>query len=340
MMRRATVTRVMALAACAALFAGCSAIEGSGPPISSTTSPTHPTSPPTSTTLPRVPLSSTSLGPKGWVPVAFGDAQISVPPSWTVDLDVACPSGADIVMLGGDNGFCAEGVLASPSVLLSPYSAPGTVHHSVTWINGSKAIRTGTSFAVRALGVDISFTPRVNDKMLRSLTRSPRAVVSEPGPAPRVPSSWKRIRADGVSIAVPGGWPVSRTKTVASWSEPCQVAYTFTTAVDSVTLSTASLRAPAYSCPALLPGTPATLPKLGLVVNAGRYAPVVIWPQRCERRSDLKVCASTSEYEESGSVLTATVRDHGLARAPFTLYLGLAGTGLTDRTIVDSIQPG
>ena len=50
---------------------------------------------PTTTTVPRpLPAIDLSATPSGWVPVADGDAQISVPATWWVLYNVGCPTGS------------------------------------------------------------------------------------------------------------------------------------------------------------------------------------------------------------------------------------------------------
>jgi len=63
----------VALVALALTLAACTS--------SQTVPPTTPTVPPTTQPLPAVDLSAT---PTGWVPVAYGDAQVSVPSSFSV----------------------------------------------------------------------------------------------------------------------------------------------------------------------------------------------------------------------------------------------------------------
>jgi hypothetical protein len=72
--------RAFALVAVAVLASACT---GGGLSTSSTTSTTRPTGPAT-----NLGTLVASVTPPGWVPVDFGDGQVSVPVNWHVEYDV------------------------------------------------------------------------------------------------------------------------------------------------------------------------------------------------------------------------------------------------------------
>ena len=125
------------------------------------------------TKLPVVDLSAT---PKGWVPVAYGDAQVSVPATWDVLFNV-CVFGSSVgdVYLNPSGGFCTaqKPPKGRTTVTLLP-ETDGEFHGSpssygqLSVINGiavydlysyGPAPYVGTNYLVPSLGVEVG--PRV-----------------------------------------------------------------------------------------------------------------------------------------------------------------------------------
>ena len=70
------------------------------------------------------------------------------------------------------------------------------------------------SYFAPSLGVEVIAKGRVvARRIVDTLTRSPRAFVLAPGPAPSVPSSWRSVIFAGLRFSVPATWSVKRTDT-------------------------------------------------------------------------------------------------------------------------------
>lgn len=160
----------------------------------------------------------TDATPAGWIPVDFGDAQLSVPADWHVAYDAGCvPPAPPGVLYVGSSGYdhCpAFAAAVSPVVLLEPLpvqsSSPATAAPS-RMINGidvrGQMEHDGYGiYAVPSLGVDVIVRGRQGLPVLATLTRSPATVALARGPAPMVPGSWTRIIGGDVSFAVPASW--------------------------------------------------------------------------------------------------------------------------------------
>jgi hypothetical protein len=171
----------------------------------------------TSATNPVVDISAT---PSGWISVAYGDAQVAVPPNWRVMTHAWCGGGPPIIQLGNviNNLLCLTGPMP-PKVTITPLvSVPARYRHEQqTTLNGIpvlRAPRAGTTISayfVPSLHVTVSATSALGERVVESLTASPRSVVLAPGTAPAIPSSWQRLRFQGLTFATPGKWPVLYT---------------------------------------------------------------------------------------------------------------------------------
>jgi hypothetical protein len=135
-------------------------------------------------------------------------------------------------------------------------------------------------------------------RILHTLTCSPRAVALASGPASSVPSSWRSVSFAGLRFSVPLGhsqtrrgvtlpadWTVNQTSETPGLGAICRtpgVAFPSTT----VTLSTDAHPLPIYYCP-VIPPTPQQ-PENGVQVDSG------LGPSRWSRcRSQITVSAST-----------------------------------------------
>jgi hypothetical protein len=303
----------------------------------------HPGSP-TPGAQPAITLTDASLTPQGWVPVDFGRAQISVPPTWRVAVDPCIEAMRDTVLLGGFIGYCAAGQRAASSVAIEPYHRP-VGPSKVLRVNGFRVIEdvVSATYTVPVLGVVLDFFGRTDRRVLDTLTRSPRAVALRRGPAPVVPTTWRRLTFAGVEVAVPGGWAASRTAAVTDGAPPCQPPIVLDTA-NLVVLSTGTRPAPVYHCPAeRWPGPRVSAPRLGVVVNAGTGfdAPSSSAATDCWNQHGLRICVDSgwqlgilrlvvSRQPTAGPGMVTAMR-------PDIITIGLAGSGLVDRTILRSL---
>ena len=178
--------------------------------------------PTTRTSPPPTPAVDQSATPAGWVPVAYGDAQISVPATWVIIVngDGSCSAHPPGYVVFGTGKFipdCRPPANASslPSAFLGPLVGGITPGPSVE-IHGIRAIVVRETCAgclvyqFPSLGVVVSTSGAFKRQVMDTLRASPRAVAVTPSPAPAVPSSWRRLSFAGISFAVPSTWPVQR----------------------------------------------------------------------------------------------------------------------------------
>ena len=170
------------------------------------------TVPTTAKALPAVDLSAT---PAGWVPVAFGNAQISVPAAWWVLYNsYPCPTGSppgEVFVNPPPGGFaCPLEIAPGPSTTVSfgpPRSPHSTVLGHPEVINGILVYPYPTgpqsSYLVPSLGVEITVDGPLGQRVLHTLTWSPRSVVLAPGSSPAIPSSWRYVSFAGLRFSVP-----------------------------------------------------------------------------------------------------------------------------------------
>jgi hypothetical protein len=133
--------------------------------------------------------------PKGWVPVDYGDAQISVPAGWNADYDALCPFARPpgTVFLGAPSSNAAQCPLAvgeeGPQAYLGRWA--GT---AVDWtrqsVNGVVVVKAPSrdlgeaDYLVPSLGLLLRLTSSEAQSLLATLTYSPRAAALWPGPMP------------------------------------------------------------------------------------------------------------------------------------------------------------
>lgn len=196
--------RVMVTLAASLVVAGCT----SGGSAAKGTTGTPTAKPTTTTTTPPTVL--TSVTPPGWVPVEYGDAQVSVPADWKVLYDASCP-------LGGPPGTLFVGRAPKaicPSVPISLAERAPSVSLQVltnvwdhsdlrpTHVNGLPVEQVGTNpiFLVPSLGVVVSGSGgsgrAVATEVVDTLTTSPGPSLSPP-----VLRRWCRSRGSGSGVA-------------------------------------------------------------------------------------------------------------------------------------------
>jgi hypothetical protein len=343
--------RLLAVSAVTLIVAGCT----SGGPAAKNRSPTSTRRPTTTpTTVPAFPASLVAnVTPQGWVPLDFGNAQVSVPANWNVSYDAVCvmpvPPGAIYIGRSG-YGYCPYAAASSavPTVIVgsvSPQSSSPATGTPERTINGIAVFGRMDSdghgvFEVPELGVQISLWGRATLAVLATLTRSPAAVVQAAGPAPAVPKSWRWTTGGGLSFAVPTGWdwfhvdafgPHCGKVVVLPWPRA--------TVADLGTLSS--------WCPAARTvGPHPQLPVDGVVVA---LRPKPGWPPSTKLRGCLHLHGMTAcIYERSPMMRNDEMAELDILFARVTvpghaghelLEIGLAGNGMTARTILYSLRP-
>jgi hypothetical protein len=302
------------------------------------------TVPTTAEALPAVDLAAT---PAGWVPVPFGNAQISVPATWWVLYDSPpCPTGSPTgeVFVNPPPGLfaCPLETAPGPSTTVSfgpPRSPLSNVLGHPEVINGILVYPYPTgpqsSYLVPSLSVEITVDGPLAQRVLHTLTWSPRSVVLAPGSSPAIPSSWQQVTFAGLRFSVPANWPVNRTQVTPGLGAICKtqgVAF-----VDmSVTLSTDARHFLIPFCPRVTP-TPRQ-PENGVQVDSGlRTEPTVAlsFSAHCLVLHGLTACPATSP---AYSILVLRVNVPGRDK-PVFFSIGLAGNGMVARTILDSVRP-
>jgi hypothetical protein len=310
-----------------------------------TTSQTFATTtvPTTAKALPAVDLSAT---PAGWVPVAFGDAQISVPATWWVLYDSPpCPTGSPPgeAFVNPIPGVfhCPAGTAPGPRTIVR--FGPPTSPHSTNFghpevINGIFVYPYPTgpqsSYLVPSLGVEVSVDGPLGQRVLHTLTRSARDMALASGTAPPVSSSWHSMTFAGLRFSVPANWPITRTQVTPGLGAICGeqgIAFWDT----SVTVSTDARPVLLPPCPLIRP-TPLQ-PENGVQVDSGlRTEPTVTLSlsAHCLVLHGLTACPATSP---AYSILVLRVNVPGRDR-PVFVSIGLAGNGKVARTILDSVR--
>lgn len=310
----------------------------------------------TTTKLSGTPLPAvvTSATPVGWVPVDYGDAQISLPATFAVAYPGwACPeaSSPGTLFVGPQPTGIVCPIAAprypSTTVLMRPLVRADHAFEvpSRHLVNGLLAgeLKNHTSqydgYLVPDLGVTIWADGPMAHQIVATLTRSPRTVPLAPGPAPSIPSGWDTVTFQGLSFAAPQSWPVTRTSGGASslgWGcWPPGVAFFET----GVTLSTDQHLLPPPSCPdrAARSGVQVVTPSDGLEVDSGihfQFQVPLSFATDCLHLNGLIVCAATSP---AYSILVLRVKVPRRS-APLLVSIGLAGSGMVARTILRSLR--
>jgi hypothetical protein len=185
------------------------------------------------TTMPR-PAIGTATSLAGWMPVAFGDAQISVPAGSTSStLILSAVPYCDPARIGGLwLGLQLLGGTIQPNGTLVHF-------HPLTrnpgWWRNEKPMRLNglsvylgpgmdpylagygleyetNDYIVPSLDIEVAGVGPLAKQVLNTLTRSPRSVVLASASSPVVPSSWQSVRFAGLRFSVPANWPVNRTQ--------------------------------------------------------------------------------------------------------------------------------
>jgi hypothetical protein len=294
-----------------------------------------------------VPLSDPALTPPGWTPLTYRDAQISVPSSWVVQGPLGSICGATThggVLFGrryrpARLGGCrlSAGLVPATTVYVSaiPYRPAPVLTERINGIpvGSLPSARGSVSYAVPSLGVEVTAVGPMADQVIATLTRSPRAVALAPGRSFAVPSGWRWHHFGGITFAAPGAWRVHRT---SSWGN----CFSHPVRSGALTLSTAT----EFGCHGGLASLTGLArdwaPVDGMAVGAGRVAADAATPGkywRCVRVHGVRACIP-HEGSSIGAYLELIMKLPG-RHVPTVIDIGLAGTGATTRTILDSIRP-
>jgi hypothetical protein len=282
-------------------------------------------------------LSDTATTPKGWVPVAFGDVQISVPADWRVGsrpCDLAAPGyvviGTASTSVAARSPRCQHAANVAVIRVLPPNQ--GRTYRRTGYINGVPLLgmrpvaRGYASYLAPTLHALISVRGPLSNKVMGALTRSPLSVVLEAGPLIPVPNSWRWHDFLGVSFAAPGSWALVRN---GHWGCPYSMASA--TVVMIPAANTQRLR-----CPVMVPDAGLATPRSGVVVGVGQDRRIKPAHENCRIVHGLHACYRASPF--SGGVLDVEVFLPDRQRATL-VKIGLAGSGQIPRTIFESIRP-
>jgi hypothetical protein len=326
------------------------------------------TVPVTSKALPVVDLSAT---PAGWVSVAYGDAQVSVPSTWWVSYggeSFDCggpPPGLLVVQLPkGRLAWCGFDTLVKPAqppprpksiVTLNPEvgtyhlpPSPSLVIHGIALYVLSRGATT--RYLVPGLSVNVTTTGPLGRRVLETLSFSPRAVVMSEG-ALATPLSWSWHDFSGVRFATPATWPTQRTdlfttcRSFVALGGRKVVAYSSQNIViepDNPVVELDTDRT-VYSGSCALGDVQEYAPGDGVQVDArvqvGQQPtfPDAIYrftTSHCLSLHGLTACPATSP---AYSILVLKVRVPGRSK-PVFVSIGLTGNGMVARTILDSVR--
>jgi hypothetical protein len=292
---------------------------------------------------PPFPLTDTAATPRGWAPVAYGDAQISVPASWYLE------GLGTSVCGGGVKGMVFVGTVQSGSYFRRMGCGLTTNVASIGAIPPARAVSSPAStvngigvvpvpgprgylvFLVPTLHVRVMARGPLANRILGTLTRSPLSVVLASGRPFPVPPGWRWHAFGALRFAAPMGWSVERDK----WWGGCP----FGMAAETVRLSTATEFSDP-SCPTQLPQVGSLQAQPGIVVGAGRFAVQNARQGQkvsCAHQHGMRICMLRPG--ESSAVLTLLVYS-GRGGKSALVEIGLGDNGSTARTIFESIRPG
>src|ERR1019366_7901207 len=100
------------------------------------------------------------------------------------------------------------------------------VQKKSTMLNGVRVYRlltavTYVGYYAASLGVEVIAQGPLARRILATLTRSPRAMALASGSTPAVPPDWKTLTYQGLSLAAPAWWPITRTFYNYGIDTPC-----------------------------------------------------------------------------------------------------------------------
>ncbi|MGD1012739.1 MAG: hypothetical protein ABR925_09470 [Acidimicrobiales bacterium] len=297
------------------------------------------TSEPTTTTVPRtrlLPVVDLSATPAGWVAVADGDLQISVPATWWVLYNSGCPAGSPLgeILVNPSGEFCpleraGQGPQDLVRLTVDAFMAFGRSSLDTRRvINGLSVYDDHGTYSIPSLTAQLRVSGPLAQRVLHTATRAPRTVALASGPAPVVPSSWRSVSYAGLRLSVPSRWPTHRWTDVGVCSSNGP-----TLPGDSVFLTTAT-HLVLCKQPARLPLV--QQPSDGVQIDVDPSPSLVTgkFSNVCLVRPGLVVCPADAP---AFSILLLRVTERGRAR-PVYVSVGLAGNGMVARTILYSLR--
>lgn len=134
---------------------------------------------------PPFPGVDTKVTPCGWIPVDYGDAQLSVPSDWVVDIGPCPGPGSGTLYLHDPEpgNFCQLEPADLNQAWIYPLSSPLPSHEVPTVINGIDTYSpiggypAVGGYAVPSLQIEVEAEGSVANEVLETLTCSPRTVV-------------------------------------------------------------------------------------------------------------------------------------------------------------------
>jgi hypothetical protein len=286
-----------------------------------------------------------------WVPINFGDVQVSVP-SGAVIGSSGCPDPTATVTIhlgrqpAGVFGCPFEPVGVTTLTLESLPTGRSTSGLAAHTVNGVKVFSNFGSPAaaqelVPSLGVEVQASGPLASRVLGTLTRSPRAVALAGGGTPRAPRSWRRVTFGGLSAAVPSNWTVEHVTDEDASCEPQPPGEPGGVMGDesrpTVILDTG--QGPLPPCPAILaePDQPVEQASDGLVIDPGPIGPLsgVTSYSRCISVDRLRICP-TNDAGQYGELVLGV---HTRSGKKVAVVIGDGMSGETARTILYSLRP-
>ena len=283
--------------------------------------------------------------PRGWAPVPYRNAQLSVPGLWLVETpqQMTCEFSRHGGMIFA--GVRPEmpkglgcGLTASLAWIVPAGHIPQGIRHRrpTAVIHGIPVYRLHSGkgsllYLVPKLGVRVGARGPRTRRVLATLTRSPLSVVLRRGPSSAVPASWTWRRFGGVRFASPRSWSLQREHqwaTCGTGLEPRSL------------LLIDATRPPLYlPCPYPIPIATDYQAEPGLTVVTGKYAAKSVGENymSCRVRHGVRICLSSITGRGgrfSGVLIFSAARPHRHAGTFF--LLGLSGGGA--RAIFDSIR--
>jgi hypothetical protein len=276
--------------------------------------------------------------------VQVGTIQISVPSWWYVnDPYRVCGRNAR-----GGAVFAFEAAILGasecdfpPNVIAITNAPPGPVPHARSVVRNGIPTQSGYSDdgsarvrIVRALGMQIRISGPQTDKILRTMTHSPRSVVLN-SEVDSVPRGWRQVTFGRLRFAVPGNWEVRHRSEWGGCSPNIMP-----NVLELNTAVTPNVRLCSF------PETDARSlsAQPGMVLGAGPMVEPLQAPNACRQRAGLRICIFRQPTVDRGntkralSLLTARISASGWPH-PYRLEIGLTGSGLTPLRIFDSIRP-
>ena len=322
----------VAIVTVAAVLTGCT--TSTAPTPTSTTAPLRKAPPATVVAV------DTAATPRGWVPVDFGLAQISVPASWWYDSPTWgwCPDNPipGLVLAGEDHlpkKTCPHPASAASFASVVSAGVEEIAYHRLkpVLVNGIPVYvqAGGLTYWVQSLDAYVHASGPLARRVLHTLTWSPAAVAL--GTQTRVvPASWRWYSFAGLRFAAPPNLPRQTTD-----DDLVGCPQAVPGLQPWVLLSTAT-NALSPSCILLSLRVSYIHYGDGVLVASGPYQSVPL-PKKsypCRGLHGLRACVMSGTY---GGVVEVIVAVPGRSR-PTLVDIGLAGNGMVARSILYSLR--